>query len=170
MKKQPRYGAYREDDSILRNTVEPRFTAVDPSSRYSDETGFGWLSDGEREAVSIPLTPYHEMRAVAKEPRNLPHDRLFRDSVRGSGAQEFALKADPGEYRVLLLHPDGAVDEQKLTAVNGRLTIPFAAGDVDGERHCRQGIETRGGISAGDRRGLGRSPGDAAHPARDGAG
>ena len=66
------------------------------------------------------------MRAVVKEPRNLPHDRLLRDSIRGRGAQEFAIKADPGEYRVLLLHPDGAVDERKLTAINGRLTIPFA--------------------------------------------
>src|SRR5438128_10818693 len=69
------------------------------------------------------------MRAVAKDPRNLPHDWLFRDYIRGRGAQEFAVKADPGEYRVLLLHPDGAVDERKLTAENGRLTIPFAAGE-----------------------------------------
>src|SRR5207247_4509857 len=129
VKKQPRYGAYREDDSILRNTVEPRFTAVDPSSRYSDAAGFGWLSDGEREAVAIPLTPYHEMRAVAKSPRNLPRDRLFRDYIRGRGAQEFAVKTDPGLYRVLLLRPDGAVDERKLTAANGRLVIALPAGD-----------------------------------------
>jgi len=119
--------------------VEPRFTAVDPSSRYSEEAGFGWLSDGEREAVAIPLTPYHEMRAVTKEPQNLPHDRLLRDYIRGRGAQEFALKADPGEYRVLLLHPDGTVDERKLTAANGRLTIRFA-----GDAWSMSGIVVKG--------------------------
>src|SRR5206468_228072 len=91
--------------------------------------GFGWLSDGEMEAVAIPITPYHEMRAVAKNPQNLPHDLLFRDYIRGRGAQEFAIKADPGEYQVLLLHPDRAVEERKLTATNGRLVIPFAAGE-----------------------------------------
>src|SRR5262249_50286097 len=61
VKKQPRYGAYREPDYVLGNSVAPRFTPVDPSSRYSAESGFGWLSEGEREAVAIPLTSYHEI-------------------------------------------------------------------------------------------------------------
>jgi hypothetical protein len=43
--------------------------------RYSDATGFGWLDEGKREAVGIPLAPYAEMKAVAKDPQNLPHVR-----------------------------------------------------------------------------------------------
>jgi hypothetical protein len=129
VRKQPRYGAYREDNYVLGNTVEPRFTAVDPSSRYTEQTGFGWLSDGEREAVAIPLTPYLEVRAAAKEPRNLPHDLLFPDYIRGRGAQEFGVKVEPGEYRVWLLHPERTAEERKLQAENGRLTIRLPSGD-----------------------------------------
>ena len=84
VRKQPRYGAYREDDSVLRNTVERRFTAVDPATRFTAESGFGWLDrtkpeDGHREAAGIPLTPYLEMKGVAKDPQSLPHDVLYRD-------------------------------------------------------------------------------------------
>jgi hypothetical protein len=129
VKKQPRYGAYREDDYVLRNTVEPRFTAVDPSSKYSEEAGFGWLSDGAREAVAIPLTPYLEVRAAAKNPQNLPHDVLFRDYIRGHGAQTFGVKVAPGDYKISLLHPDRSTDELKLRADDGRLTIPFPSGE-----------------------------------------
>jgi hypothetical protein len=108
--------------------VEPRFTAVDPATRYA-ENGFGWLSEGQREAVAIPLTPYLEVRAAAKDPKNLPHDLLFRDYIRGRGAQAFGVKAPPGEYKVQLLHPDRSVDELNLRAENGKLTIPFPAGE-----------------------------------------
>src|SRR5205823_5524960 len=111
------------------NTVEPRFTAVDPDTHYSDETGFGWLSAGEREAVAIPLTPYLEVRAAAKNPGNLPHDLLFRNYIRGKGAQTFGVKVEPGEYKVSLLHPDRTSQELNLRAENGRLTIPMPAGE-----------------------------------------
>jgi hypothetical protein len=129
VQKQTRYGAYRADDYVLRNTVEPRFTAVDPSTKYTEEIGFGWLADGEREAVTIPLTPYLEVRAAAKNPQNLPHDLLFRDYIRGRGTQSFGVKAEPGEYKVQLLHPDRTVDDLKLHAENGMITIPFPAGE-----------------------------------------
>jgi hypothetical protein len=129
VKKQPRYGAYREDDYVLRNTVEPRFTAVDPQTQYFDETGFGWLSAADREAVAIPLTPYLEVRAAAKTPGNLPHDVLYRDYIRGKGAQTFGVKVQPGEYTVELLHPDRTADELHLRAENGRLTIPMPSAD-----------------------------------------
>jgi hypothetical protein len=69
------------------------------------------------------------MRAVRKDPQNLPHDRLFRDYVRGRGAQEFAVKVEPGEYRVLILHPDRTLDERKLTAAGGRLEISLPSGE-----------------------------------------
>jgi hypothetical protein len=129
VRKQPRYGAYREDNYVFGNTVEPRFTGVDAKARYSDEAGFGWLADGEREAVAIPLTSYHEVRAVAKDPKNLPHDVLFRDFVRGRGAQSFGVKMPAGEYRVLLLHPDSSVEEKTLRSESGKITIPFPAGE-----------------------------------------
>jgi hypothetical protein len=129
VQKQTRYGVYRADDYVLRNTVEPRFTAVDAATRYTAESGFGWLAEGQREAVAIPLTPYLEVRAAAKDPRNLPHDLLFRDYIRGHGAQLFGVKVEPGEYKVQLLHPDRTVDELKLRAENGKLAIPFPAGE-----------------------------------------
>src|SRR6185295_18505660 len=120
-------GAYREDDSVLRNSVEPRFTAVDAATRYSDATGFGWLDDGKREAVVIPPAPYAEMKAVAKDPKNLPHDVLYRDFIRGTGAQKFGVRLPDGEYKVSLLHPDRSVDEQSLHAENGLLSIAMPA-------------------------------------------
>jgi hypothetical protein len=43
------------------------------------------------------LTPYLEVRAAAKDPQNLPHDVLFRDYIRGHGAQAFGVKVKPGE-------------------------------------------------------------------------
>src|SRR6185503_10673752 len=117
------------DDSVLRNSVEPRFTAVDEATRYSDAAGFGWLDEGKREAVGIPLAPYAEMKAVAKDPKNLPHDVLYRDFIRGTGVQKFGVKIADGEYKVSLLHPDRSVDEQTLRAENGLLTIAMPASD-----------------------------------------
>src|SRR6185295_19112716 len=122
-------GAYREDDSVLRNSVEPRFNAVDAATRYSDATGFGWLDEGKREAVGIPLAPHAEMKAVAKDPKNLPHDVLYRDYIRGSGAQKFGVKLPDGEYKVSLLHPDRSVDEQSLRTENGLLAVTTPTGD-----------------------------------------
>ncbi|HEV8145496.1 MAG TPA: hypothetical protein VGP79_03910 [Bryobacteraceae bacterium] len=129
VRSRPSPGAYRADDSVLRNSVEPRFTAVDQATRYSDATGFGWLDEGKREAIGIPLAPYAEMKAVAKDPTNLPHDVLYRDYIRGSGAQKFGVKLPDGEYKVSLLHPDRSVDEQTLRAENGLLTIAMPASD-----------------------------------------
>jgi hypothetical protein len=129
VKSQPGYGNYRQDNYVLQNTVEPRFQPVDPDTRYIAERGFGWLAAGEREAVAIPLTPYLELRAVAKDPQNLPHDLLYRDYIHGRGAQTFSLKADPGGYHVSLIHPDRSADDLNLRAENGRLDIPFPTGE-----------------------------------------
>jgi hypothetical protein len=57
--------AYRDvlpNNFVLRNTVAPRFQAVDPDTRYSESLGYGWISDGGRTAEAIPLTPYLEVR------------------------------------------------------------------------------------------------------------
>jgi len=128
--KQPRYGAYRQDNYVLGNTVAPGFQAADAAVKYSDESGFGWLDEGKREAVSIPLTPYLEVRAAARDPKNLPYDVLFRDSVRGQGAQQFAVKVTkPGSYEVLILHPDRTIDRRKVDANQGRLVISMPDGE-----------------------------------------
>jgi hypothetical protein len=129
VKRQPRPAAYRENDYVLRNTEAPRFTAVDGTAKYSDEAGFGWLDEGRREVVAIPLTPYHEVRAVAREPKNLPSDVLFRDYIRGSGEQLFGVKAAAGEYQALLLHPDRTMTQRTVKSENGRLSIPFPSGE-----------------------------------------
>jgi len=129
VKSQARAAAYRADNYVLQNTVEPRFRPVDPQTNFTEELGFGWLTEGRRDAVAIPLTPYLEVRAAARNPKNLPHDVLFRDYIQGSGAQRFAVKCAPGEYTVSLLHPDRTTTELKLRANAGRLDIPFPQGD-----------------------------------------
>ena len=81
--------SYRARAFVLANTLAPRFLPVDPDMRYADSRGYGWTSDGRRAAEAIPLTPYLEIRAVAKNPANLPHDVLYRDYIRGTGARSF---------------------------------------------------------------------------------
>ena len=49
----------------LQAAVEPRFRAVAPGTIYSGRAGYGWTGEGIREVVPLPLTPYHEVRAVA---------------------------------------------------------------------------------------------------------
>lgn len=98
--------SYGENDSVLRNTVAPRFQPVDAETLYSDAHGYGWASAGERTSEAIPLAPYLEVRAVKMSPVNLPHDVLYRDFIRGKGTQIFRVKATPGEYKVHILHPD----------------------------------------------------------------
>jgi hypothetical protein len=121
--------AYRANKYVLENNVAPRFEPVDAATRYEEKTGYGWLAQRQREESPIPLTPYLEVRAVAKDPKNLPHDVLFRDFIRGAGPQKFGAKVDPGNYRVALLHPDHTISELKLTASGGRLEIPMPEGD-----------------------------------------
>jgi hypothetical protein len=129
VKNEPSAVAYRSTNYVLQNSVEPRFRPVDANTRYSDERGFGWLSDGPRQETPIPLTPYLEVRAVAKDPKNLPHDVLYRDYIRGNGVQNFGVRMHDGEYAVSLLHPDHGLSQLKLVAANGRLEIPMPAGE-----------------------------------------
>jgi hypothetical protein len=121
--------SYDEDNYILRNTEAPGFIAIDPGTNYSDRLGFGWLSDGPREAVAIPLTPFGIARALDPNPRKLPGEVLFSDSIKGHGAQVFAVQLQDGAYRVSLLHTDRTLEEKSLRAENGRLRIPMPDGD-----------------------------------------
>jgi hypothetical protein len=134
VKRQTSRTAYRADNYVLRSSEAPGFTAVDPGTRYREETGFGWVGEGSREAVAIPLVPYAVARAIAKNPAGLPGDVLWADSIRGRGAQEFAVKAADGEYRVQLLHPDESAEDRQVKASGGRLTIamPEGEGNVSG--------------------------------------
>ena len=119
---------YDRDPYVLRNTVAPRFTSVDPATRYTAATGYGWLETGRRKAVAIRPTPYLEVRAVARHPRELPHDVLFRDGIEGVGRQAFAVAAGPGEHTVLLLHHDHTVERRHVRAAHGRLLIRLPQG------------------------------------------
>jgi len=135
--------AYRANNYVLENTVAPRFEPVDASTPYDEQKGYGWLAEGQREESAIPLTPYLEVRAAAKDPKDLPHDILFRDFVRGTGPQKFGVKVAPGNYRVVLLHPDHTISELNLTASNDRLEILMPEGDWS-----ISGIVVRGSKSA----------------------
>jgi hypothetical protein len=102
---------------------------VDPDTRYSESLGYGWISGGERTAEAIPITPYLEVRAAANSPKNLPHDVLYRDYIRGKGAQVFRVNAEPAEYTVHLLHPDRSADTISLKSESGFLNIAFPQGE-----------------------------------------
>jgi hypothetical protein len=121
--------AYRANAFVLENTVAPRFLPVAPDTRYSDSSGYGWILDTPRTAVVIPLTPYLEVRAAAKNPTNLPHDVLYRDYIRGNGAQVFRVKTGPGNYTVHLLHPDRTEAVLHLAADGEYLNVTLPEGE-----------------------------------------
>ena len=137
---------YRSDPAILANNVEPRFRAVGPDSRYSEESGFGWTGAGPREANGIALASFDEMRAVARKPGNLPHDVLFRDSIRGRGAETFRVRTGPGVYTVSYLHPDKTVTTAKVEAAQGFVDVPFGEGEWN-----VSGLVLQGATAAGER-------------------
>jgi hypothetical protein len=124
----PHGASYRNDPCILENNVEPRFLPVSPDTRYSENTGYGWITNGSRKAVGIPLTPYLEVRSVAKNPTHLPHDVLFRDYIQGEGIERFRVRTGPGRYTVTFLHPDHALGELKLQSEDDSVIIPFPQG------------------------------------------
>jgi hypothetical protein len=121
--------AYRANSFVLANTVAPRFKSVDAEMLYDDARGYGWAANGQRTSQTIPLTPYLEVRAIEKNPRNLPHDVLYRDYVQGTGRQVFRVKAHFGDYRVRFLHPDRSETTLDLRAEGGFLDIAFPDGD-----------------------------------------
>ena len=84
------------------------------------------------------------MRAVAKDPQNLPHDVLFRDLIHGRGPQRFAVKVGAGDYDVYFLHPDHTTFKVMLRASDGKLEIPFPNGEwsVSGLVIKRQGTKS----------------------------
>jgi hypothetical protein len=125
----PRRASYRRDPYVLANTVEPRFRAVDLKSRYSEQTGYGWVTEGPREANAIRLTPYEEVRAVVRDPSHLPENVLFGDSIRGRGGQTFRVRTGDGTFAVSFLHPDGTTTLREIQAINGVVDVRFPAGE-----------------------------------------
>ncbi len=124
-----RGSSYRNDPYVLRNTVEPRFQPVDSRTEFSEEPGYGWATPGERADAALPLTPYEEVRAVARSPQRLPQDALFGDSIAGHRAQTFRLRAAPGEYEVLFLKPDRTAELKNIEARDGVLDVVFPEGE-----------------------------------------
>ncbi|MFB3825938.1 MAG: hypothetical protein ACE15B_04180 [Bryobacteraceae bacterium] len=139
----PNPASYHNQAFVVANTVAPRFRPVDPDTLYTGERGYGWLSAGERAAEAIPLTPYAEVRATAAEPRNLPRDVLYRDFIRGKGAQTFRVRIGNGAYNVRLLHPGRTETALALNAEGGFLDIPFPAGVWEVSGVVVQGAQSR---------------------------
>jgi hypothetical protein len=114
------------------NNVAPGFTAVSIETSFDEKTGYGWIPKNFRRSSdvgTVPLTPYQEVRAVARTPYSLPHDVLFRDYIRSDGARDFVIKTPPGSYEVIILHPDRTVDTQHMDSPVDRLNIHFPNGD-----------------------------------------
>ncbi|MBI4877284.1 MAG: hypothetical protein HY822_21870, partial [Acidobacteria bacterium] len=120
---------YRNDPYVLRNTVEPRFQPVDAKTPFSEKTGYGWAGEGERQSMALERTPYLEVRTAVKDPKRLPANVLFGDSIRGRGAQTFRLRARDGEYSVKFLAPDGSATEKVLAVRDGVLDVVFPEGE-----------------------------------------
>ncbi|MCC6860228.1 MAG: hypothetical protein IT158_16795 [Bryobacterales bacterium] len=119
----PSKGAsWRQHPYILGNHVAPRFRHAG-----ADEAS-GWTGPGKRELVSIPLTPYLEVRAVSRNPGQLPREVLLRDFVRGQGRQYFRARTGPGEFTAMLVDPNGKVTEMRLKAEGDHVTVPFPEG------------------------------------------
>ena len=125
-------GAAWHDTTYIRsNNVAPRFKAVAPNTQYDERRGYGWMSpdvSGHRQASAVPLTPEAEVRAVARNPSNLPRDVLFRDFIRGDGDQVFQVRLPPARYRVTFLSPDRGARTQSLATDDGVLRIRFPGG------------------------------------------
>jgi hypothetical protein len=124
--------AFRSTPYVRLNNVAARFTLVSPETAFDEKTGFGWVPKNFRRTTDIgavPLTPYQEVRGVARAPFSLPHDVLFRDYIRSDNAKDFVIKAPPGNYEVIFLHPDRSVTTQKIDSSGDNLTIHFPSGD-----------------------------------------
>ncbi len=121
--------AYRNSPYIRMNNVAPRFRRVGPETRYDEQTGYGWIPQGRREAGAVPLTPYREIRAVARDPYTLPRDVLFRDYIRGEGDQVFLVRALPATYVVSFLSPNRTIRTESIVTSDGFLRIRFPRGD-----------------------------------------
>ncbi|MGH9664445.1 MAG: hypothetical protein ACRD9L_08500, partial [Bryobacteraceae bacterium] len=123
--------SYRNDPYVWNNTVEPRFRAVDPQTIFDEQTGYGWVTEGEREANALPLTPYAEIRATRKNPAHLPLNVLYGDSIRGRGPQTFRARTGDGEFTALLLFPGASAVKRDLIARNGYVDVRFPEGNWD---------------------------------------
>ena len=137
--------------------------------------------------MGIPLAPYLEVRAAARDPKHLPAGVLYRDFIHGTGPQKFQVKAPAGDYEVLFLHPDETITngagafgwhaqhripggrvERERPGHQGR-ALARAAAEVDraeaaGASH--HGAPGAGGGATG--RGAGAAAEHHAHGARDG--
>jgi hypothetical protein len=68
------------------------------------------------------------LRATAHNPRNLPENALFGDSIKGHGSQTFRVRTGPGEFLVSRLYPDGNATSRQQDAVNGVVDVQFPEG------------------------------------------
>ncbi len=128
---EPRRLGYRQ---FLHSSIEPRFAAVNPATLYSEETGFGWASEGERDAVALADASREILRATDRSPRSLPENALFGDHIRGQGAQTFRVRTGPGDFLVSLLYPEGNATFRQETANNGVVdaVLPAEEWEVSG--------------------------------------
>jgi hypothetical protein len=125
----PRGSSYRTEPYVIGNTVEPRFELVTPETVFTQKSGFGWVSNGAREAVTMPLASYHTVRAVARDPKDLPSNALFGDSIRGSGPQVFRVRTGAGKQTLRILRVDGSSVESETTPVNGYVDVSMPEGE-----------------------------------------
>lgn len=125
---EPKPASYRQTRFVAANNVEPGFAAIAPDTLYRDGPAAGWAGQEPRQATALPLTPYREVRGVSSNPRQLPRDVLLGDFITGDGPQVFRIKAEDGEYRAVLLKPDGTDEVRTIWASGGVLDVAMPGG------------------------------------------
>jgi hypothetical protein len=126
--KDARENSYRQNRSVEQSNVLAGFEAVSPETIFNEQRGYGWVQAGGRTAHALPLVPYTEVRAVARDPKHLPKDLFLGDSIEGTGGQIFRVKVKGAEFKALLIKPDGSADEKTLQAQAGVLEVAMPEG------------------------------------------
>ena len=89
------------------SSLQPGYTAVDPTSRYLPEVGFGWSETSRLEGRDQSPEEFcpqgaADANAAARSARSCL-DALTRDYVWGMGAARFRVDVPPGPYEILLV-------------------------------------------------------------------
>src|SRR5690606_34288458 len=92
---------------------------------------FGWINDAPRTVSPITRASLDEVRAIDRDPKNLPRDVLFRDFIRVSDKDIFRVRTGSGRYLVRFLFPDRSEKTATVEAENGFVDIRFPDGEGD---------------------------------------
>ncbi|MGQ9730450.1 MAG: hypothetical protein ACUVX8_04180 [Candidatus Zipacnadales bacterium] len=96
--------AYLYDMGTAESAVRPGFLRVLADSKYTAETGFGWMAAEEIESqVRVYKEPVENVSRGTTEPPPIYTNELTEDALHSSRPARFAAKVAPGTYDVHVL-------------------------------------------------------------------